>query len=485
MSHRSAVLSALSAGVLLLGLVAGCQRAGRYEPRSPRAATGEPKKDATKESSPDDLVWQLPTGEPSKDVPIEFVTEKDSEWQKLPSYWNDPAIAAAALIGLGGKGGLLPGGPPADAIKIKVPVGLPNPSAYVPSGNPPTRRKWQLGRRLFFDETILTAKGGVSCATCHVPSLGYTDGKKVATSDGLNTPTLINVVYNAHQFWDGRVTYLEEVVQARPEDELSAPDSGAFRHAWSGVIGRLRADKKYTEEFDAVFRTKPTQDAVGKAIATYLRTILAGNSVQDRAEQKRRQAKAGQLTVAHYTAALTPADQKVLGRPDAEPGVVAVDLLRGHELFTKKAACAACHSPRDGLHSDNDFHNIGVGLGDFVPSKLKPVGRFVHAPIGLKSRHLWGAHKTPTLRSLLRTAPYFHNGQEEDLGAVVRFHVVPPPQGEGAREPNQYLDPKLLNPDGITHKNFGLRDDDIRALVLFLRGLNGDDVDKFIQDRPK
>src|SRR5206468_4222778 len=113
----------------------------------------------------------------------------------------------------------VPGALPSAAIKIKVPLGLPDPTAYVPASNPLTRGKWQLGRRLFFDETILTGKGGKSCATCHVPGLGYTDRTNIVSTDGFNAPTLINVVYNSYQFWDGRVTYLEEVVQARLEDE--------------------------------------------------------------------------------------------------------------------------------------------------------------------------------------------------------------------------------------------------------------------------
>ncbi len=480
MSRLLAPFLLLAGGLLVLSIGLGCQRAGRYEPRRPVA--GAPgKKDEPTKGVPEQFAWQEAPGTAGQDVAIEFVTEKDSplEWRKLPSYWNDPTVGAAAMIGLPGLPGVgvLPAGPPANVVKIKVPLGLPDPTAFIPVANPLTRRKWALGRRLFFDETILTAKGGLACATCHVPDFGYTDGKKVAAGDSFNTPTLINSVYNAHQFWDGRATYLEEVVQARLEDEANVGDG--FRHAWSGVIQRLRQSEAYKQEFEAVFRTLPTQDAVGKALATYLRTFLAGNSVHDRARQKQREAKAGQLEANHYREALKPADLQDLNRGGAELDQVGAELLRGEQLFRGAGGCVGCHSPSNGTYSDNDFHNIGVNAEE-IGSSLGMRGRIAVAPVGLKTAPLWGAYKTPTLRGLVRTAPYFHNGQADNLTAVVRFHVYPGPTGQRF---NRFLDAKLSNLDG-THKNFGLSEGDLAVLVLFLRALNGDEVDAFVRARP-
>src|SRR5262249_55956570 len=183
------------------------------------------------------------------------------------------------------------------------------------------------------------------------------------------------VVYNTRQFWDGRVTYLEEVVQAHLEDERAADDPDSFRHAWSGVVGRLRKSPSYSKQFQQVFGTAPTQDAVGQAIATYLRTILAGNSIHDRA--LRAQAKAGTraLSNIHYAAVLDDAALKELGRAADARAVVAADLLRGYTLFRGKASCAACHTTSNGHYSDNAFHNVGAGVEELTrePSRL---GRF-------------------------------------------------------------------------------------------------------------
>ena len=90
-----------------------------------------------------------------------------------------------------------------------------------------------------------------------------------------HTPTLINCVYNPHQFWDGRAAALEEVVQ-RPAKEGDDP---LKQHNWAGLAERLRERPEYVRRFQQVFGTLPTQDAVGKALATYMRTILVGNSL--------------------------------------------------------------------------------------------------------------------------------------------------------------------------------------------------------------
>src|SRR5207253_2183850 len=113
---------------------------------------------------------------------------------------------------------------------------------------------------------------------CHDPQRGYGDGR---VHDGLRTPSLLNCVYNDHQFADGRAAELEEVIGPSPVDE-PGPAGGAFRHAWGGVE-RLRKDESYRKEFREAFGCEPTQDAAAKALATYLRTLLSGNSLHDRA----------------------------------------------------------------------------------------------------------------------------------------------------------------------------------------------------------
>ena len=112
-----------------------------------------------------------------------------------------------------------------EPVKLRVPLGLPDPTPFIPKDNSLTLAKWELGRRLFYDQSYLTPQGKTSCATCHKPADGFADHQK--NHDGFNTPTLLNCVYNKHQFWDGRATYLEEVVQQTLEDERAAGNADA------------------------------------------------------------------------------------------------------------------------------------------------------------------------------------------------------------------------------------------------------------------
>jgi cytochrome c peroxidase len=320
----------------------------------------------------------------------------------------------------------------------------------------------------------------VSCATCHRPSLAFTDGEARGVA-GFNTPTLVNCACNSRQFHDGRVRYLEEVVQAAFDDERSVPASRSH-HAWPGVIARLRASDAWVERFAQVFDYLPTRDMVGRSLATYLRTLLAADSLHDRAEQTRRSRNAAALDASHYEAVLDAAALDKLGRGKDDKAAVARDLLRGYTLFTGKAGCAACHRPTpDGTFTDGGFHNIGVGLEEYTGgnSRLRP-GRFAVAPLGERSADLIGAWKTPTLRSLLRTGPYFHNGSVDTLDAAVRQHVEQP--GSAARL-NLHLDPLLRDPSGNLRK-LDLPASDIAALVLFLRALDGNEVDDAVRSAP-
>ncbi len=236
------------------------------------------------------------------DSPIEFVVEKDPEWAKLPKFWNAPPTAeekaAAALVLFPGT--VAPLTALEDVVRIKVPAGLDDPRPFLPSdpaSNPPTLNKWRLGRHLFYDPSWLTDEGGRSCASCHQPHANFADDAR--DHGGFNTPTLVNCVYNRRQFWDGRVGSLEEVVQRTVADETAPQDKLPF-HAWSGVVRRLRASVEYRRKFTEVFGNEPTEDAVGKALATYLRTLLAADSVYDRAVAVQKAAKADQLKAEHF-----------------------------------------------------------------------------------------------------------------------------------------------------------------------------------------
>src|SRR5439155_245263 len=353
-------------------------------------------------------------------IPMEFVTEQSADWQKLKDLWTDfPGKAGLGLWPLGL--------PPLEAvvaleaqvesekIKIKVPRGLPDPTPYLPATNPPTYGKWLLGRKLFFDRTLLAvAPGqGTYCADCHNPAQNFCSTKKTTLSGRRNVPSLVNSIYNRRQFWDGRAGTLEEVLLRQLEDERpltqepSPEQSPGNLHVWPGLIGHLRGRHDYLYAFQRVFGTDPTADNVAKAVSTYLRTLLSGDSIYDQAEQNRQRRKgetmeAKDIEPALSSAAIEALPVKLTAKEAAQ------QMAPGYELFHGRAGCSSCHPAP--LFTYDGFHNVGVGDSDspqlFSPGK-EP-GRFAHVPYGLKDKYLIGAYRTPTLRNVVLTAPYMH-----------------------------------------------------------------------------
>jgi cytochrome c peroxidase len=266
----------------------------------------------------------------------------------------------------------------ASADEPKVPLGL-LPLIF-PADNPYTAEKVELGRALFYD-TRLSVDSKVSCANCHMPKFAFGDG--LIVSEGFqgmtgrrNAPTVINRAYSLAQFWDGRAATLEEQVKGPIENPVE------MNHSHDGAIRRLRAVPGYVAWFEKVFGTREfTIDHVAKAVATFERTILSGNSPYDRY-------KAGDVK------AMTSSQ------------------IRGMKLFFGKAKCDECH---EGVNfTSNAFHNLGVGADKKEPDE----GRFEVT----KDPKDWGAFKTPTLREIARTAPYMHDGSLKTLEEVVDFY---------------------------------------------------------------
>jgi cytochrome c peroxidase len=459
----------------------------------------------------------LPVNESAKlsfkdDIPIVFVSRSANpkQWEELKSFWNEgtetvPDPRTGQLV-------------TRKVIRIKVPLGLNAPP--VPQENPMTLAKWILGKKLYF-EKALSSDNTVACASCHDPKRGYTDQSKFSAGiggqlGGMNAPTVINSAYNFRQFWDGRAESLEAQAQGPVQNPVEMTNEKNPEHAWPKAIDRIRAKSDYNVMFQAAFGTLPTRDAVAKAIATYERTVLSGNSIVDRAEMAMRERideDGGEPVVLAQDfekvlkAAVETNDTHALkalnmGRDEVSIRQTAESLARGRALFFGKARCNACHVGEN--YTDNQFHNLGVDFEDgAIPAH--GMGRFAQLPLGHKNEDLIGAFKTPSTRALLGTAPYMHNGSEDTLEKVIDFYD----RGGNA---NEYLDAKMRDYDAEAKvhlaraagraldpavKTFGPNNKPIvplklnltaqekKDLVLFLRGLEGDPIDPMVADPKK
>jgi len=297
----------------------------------------------------------------------------------------------------------------------KIPLGL---DLYlpIPEDNPLTPEKVALGRRLFFDP-ILSRDYSLSCASCHDPRRAFTDGLPLAVgvegrSGVRHAPALLNRAWGKSLFWDGRAASLEE----QALQPLQNPNE--FDMTLEEVITRLKSHSDYPTLFQSAFAHSPNKDHLGRALASYVRTILAGNAPIDR-----------------YL--------------DGDPEALTAEARQGLRLFRGKANCTACHLGP--TFTDEDFHNTGVAWRE---EAFADPGRF--AVTGKEEDR--GAFKTPTLREVARTAPYMHDGSLATLEDVIEFY------NRGGR-PNPHLDAEL--------RPMNLTDQEKLALLAFLRSLTG------------
>jgi cytochrome c peroxidase len=308
---------------------------------------------------------------------------------------------------------------PAIALELVAPLGVDEP--VIPETNPLTPEKVALGQQLFFDSR-LSADDTVSCATCHDPRKGFSNGERVGIGirgrrGKRNVPTVLNAALSDFYFWDGRAASLEEQALGHIQ---SAGEMGQSREA---TVAKLRRLQGYREQFARAFgREAFTIREVAAAIASFERTLLTGNSSFDRYKFG---GEAGALTAAEE---------------------------RGFGLFREKARCAKCHLVNESSapFTDNRFHNLGVGMDGAAPD----AGRFAVTQRPADR----GKFKTPTLRNVSQTGPYMHDGRFATLEEVVEFY-----DKGGIRNPN--LDPDI-GPLRLTAKEKA-------DLLAFLRALDG------------
>ena len=354
-----------------------------------------------------------------------------TESSKLPTPETDPLAQLKSLQQVGA---------PVEMTREKI-----------PADNPQTPEKVSLGQRLFLDPR-LSVDGTVSCSTCHDPKLAFTDRRP--TSFGVkgrlgqrNAPTVLNALYNKTQFWDGRVNTLEEqaalpIVNAV---EMGQPNLDA-------AVAQIAAVEEYQQAFRVVFGRSPNGPDLLRAIASYERTQLSFDS---------------------------PFDHFIAGEKNA----IDDSAKRGWELFNNQARCNKCHALTETTRDvtnliDNDFHNIGIGIirhnvialarqaeqliktGDTaaidraaIQSDMSALGRFLIT----KQEKDIASFKTPNIRNVLVTGPYFHDGSQETLWDVIDHYN----KGDGLQNP--YLDGDI--------QPLALTESDIDDLVAFMASL--------------
>ena len=281
-------------------------------------------------------------------------------------------LAAAAVLAACASLGTSVPAPTAAEQAWRLPAEIPQPA-----DNLGTPARVELGKALFFDAR-LSDSGAMSCSSCHLPHLGWTDGKKLPVMpDGSvvprHSPTMLNLAYNSIYMWDGRKSTLE--------DQAMGPHRHLSKAAFASGAAKVRELPGYRQMFAAAYPGEAiTEESMSKALAAFERSLVSRNSPFDR-------------WVAGDTKALTP------------------DQYRGYKVFMDpaKGNCAACHNGPN--FTDTGFHNIGI--------EGKDVGRF-----GIrKIASMKGAFKTPTLRDIERTAPYYHDGSAATLRDVVDHYA--------------------------------------------------------------
>jgi cytochrome c peroxidase len=286
----------------------------------------------------------------------------------------------------------------------------------------------RLGRRLFFD-TRLSGDGRLSCASCHDPARGFTDGRPTAQGarpGRRNTPSLWNVAYNRWFFWDGRADSL----WSQALKPIEGPDElGGNRR---GAVSLLARDPVLRAEYQAVFAEPPDASGppglnrsfanLGKAIAAFERRLLSRRS---------------------------PFDVFAAGLRESDPEKMAAlgpSARRGLKLFVGRGQCGVCHAGP--LFSDGEFHDVGVpdaadaesadlgrdaGIPALLRDEFNAAGPYSDAPAGPRARQVRflappgpprRAFKTPSLRNVAVTGPYMHQGQLATLADVVRHYSL-------------------------------------------------------------
>ena len=357
-----------------------------------------------------------------------------------------PALAPGLAPPLPNQGALAE---PRSSDQVGFPAALT--ASVIPPASTPTPSRVALGEKLFFDSR-LSGDGTVACATCHDPTRAFTDGRPVSVGihGGVgqrNAPTVLNALYNKTQFWDGRVNTLEQ--------QAALPITNPFEMGSASIgdaVSKIAEEKDYQTQFMQAFGRGVNEQDMLRAISAYERTLFSFDSRFD-----------------HFIA--------------GDANAIDDSAKRGWELFNSKARCNLCHALSDKrrdvtVFTDNDFHNIGIGILRYrvgplaqqaehelaqgnlpdvdkaaITSDLSVLGRFLPT----KKQSDIAAFKTPDLRNVLVTGPYFHDGSMQTLWDALDHYN----KGDGISDP--WLD-EDMQPLALTESEI----DDLVALLVSL-----------------
>ena len=336
-----------------------------------------------------------------------------------------------------------------------LPAGFPQPK--VPASNQMSNGKVAIGHRLFYDKR-LSGNGTQSCSSCHLPELGFTDGKTVpvgSTGETLprNSPSIINSAYHRTLTWANPALTSLESQMAVPLFGTNPVEMGINDRNKKKVLNRIRADRWYKKHFPRVFRwgRKPiTWTNIIRSISAFQRSLVSASSKYDRFLKGK--------------AKLEADERRGLGLFMGEKGECSH--CHGSFIFEDQATYVGAPAERPKFHNTGLYNLRGTGA--------YPTGnRGVFELTGKKKD--MGAFRAPSLRNVARTAPYMHDGSVKTLMDVVEIYAAGgrvitegPFAGDGRKNPHK--DPLI---SGIQ-----LSEQDRKDIVAFLRTLTEKDFSK-------
>lgn len=298
-----------------------------------------------------------------------------------------------------------------------------------PADNPTNDAKKELGKILFFDPR-LSVSGQIACASCHDPQLGWGDGKRLAFGHdrklgGRNAMTILNTAFYSKLFWDGRANSLEDQARFPVQDHLE------MNANLVDMEKKVQSFAGYKPLFKKAFGDESINlEKIFKAIATFERTVVSPPSRFDLFIKGKQEAMK---------------DEEVLGL----------------HLFRTKAGCINCHNTP--LFSDNKFHNDGQTLWG---SDNEDLGQYNVT----KNKADVGKFKTPSLREVMQTGPWFHHGNFPTIKDVILFYNL----GNPAPIQKKYLGTardSILPVTSPMLKKLNLTDKEIDALIAFMNAI--------------